>query len=108
MTNASEKAVVILAGARTPFGTFGGSLKQFTATDLGVFASVAALERANVSAADIDQVFFGNVLQTSSDAIYLARHIGLRAGVSQSSPALTVNRLCGSGFQSIISAAQSL
>ena len=108
MTNASEKAVVILAGARTPFGKFGGSLKQFTATDLGVFASIAALERANVSCADVDQVFFGNALQTSSDAIYLARHVGLRAGIPQSSPALTVNRLCGSGFQSIISGAQTL
>jgi acetyl-CoA acyltransferase 2 len=108
MGNASERAIVILAGARTPFGKFGGSFKQFTATDLGVFASVAAIDRANVSTADIDHVFFGNALQTSSDAIYLARHVGLRAGVPQGSPALTVNRLCGSGFQSIISGAQAL
>lgn len=108
MVNSAEKAIVILAGARTPFGKFGGALSRFTATDLGVFASVAAIERANVSPADIDHVIFGNALQTSSDAIYLARHVGLRAGVSKNSPALTVNRLCGSGFQSIISGAQLL
>jgi len=66
------------------------------------------MSRANVSPADIDHVIFGNVLQTSSDAIYLARHVGLRAGIPKSSPALTVNRLCGSGFQSIISGAQLL
>ncbi|HEY7168384.1 MAG TPA: acetyl-CoA C-acetyltransferase [Candidatus Binatia bacterium] len=99
---------MILAGARTPFGKFGGSLRRFTATDLGVFAALAAIERANVSPEDIDHVIFGNALQTSADAIYLARHIGLRAGVPQKSPALTVNRLCGSGFQSIISGAQLL
>jgi acetyl-CoA acetyltransferase family protein len=83
-------------------------LRRFTATDLGVFAALAAIERANVSPEDIDHVIFGNALQTSADAIYLARHIGLRAGVPQKSPALTVNRLCGSGFQSIISGAQLL
>jgi acetyl-CoA acyltransferase 2 len=108
MANSPQKAIVILAGARTPFGTFGGSLRRFTATDLGVFAAVGAIERANVSTADIDHVIFGNALQTSSDAIYLARHVGLRTGVPKSSPALTVNRLCGSGFQSIISGAQLL
>jgi acetyl-CoA acetyltransferase family protein len=108
MVNSAEKAIVILAGARTPFGKFGGALRRFTATDLGVFASVAAIERANVSPADIDHVIFGNALQTSSDAIYLARHVGLRAGLPKNSPALTVNRLCGSGFQSIISGAQLL
>jgi acetyl-CoA acyltransferase 2 len=108
MVNSAQKAIVILAGARTPFGKFGGALRRFTATDLGVFASVAAIERANVSPADIDHVIFGNALQTSSDAIYLARHVGLRAGLPKNSPALTVNRLCGSGFQSIISGAQLL
>jgi acetyl-CoA acyltransferase 2 len=108
MPESAEKRVMILAGARTPFGKFGGSLRRFTATDLGVFAALAAIERANVSPEDIDHVIFGNALQTSADAIYLARHIGLRAGVPQKSPALTVNRLCGSGFQSIISGAQLL
>jgi acetyl-CoA acyltransferase 2 len=108
MVNSAQKAIVILAGARTPFGKFGGALKRFSATHLGVFASVAAIERANVSPVDIDHVIFGNALQTSSDAIYLARHVGLRAGVPKDSPALTVNRLCGSGFQSIISGAHLL
>ena len=108
MVNSAQKAIVILAGARTPFGKFGGALKRFSATDLGVFASIAAIERANVSPVDIDHVIFGNALQTSSDAIYLARHVGLRAGVPKDSPALTVNRLCGSGFQSIIRGAHLL
>jgi acetyl-CoA acyltransferase 2 len=108
MVNSRQKAIVILAGARTPFGKFGGAFKGVTATALGVFAGIGAMSRANVSPADIDHVIFGNVLQTSSDAIYLARHVGLRAGIPKSSPALTVNRLCGSGFQSIISGAQLL
>jgi len=108
MVHSPEKAIVILAGARTPFGKFGGAFKRITATELGVFAGTAAMRRARVSPADVDHVIFGNVLQTSSDAIYLARHVGLRAGIPKNSPALTVNRLCGSGFQSIISGAQLL
>jgi acetyl-CoA acyltransferase 2 len=108
MVHSPQKAIVILAGARTPFGKFGGAFKRVIATELGVFAGIGAMSRANVSPADIDHVIFGNVLQTSSDAIYLARHVGLRAGIPKSSPALTVNRLCGSGFQSIISGAQLL
>ena len=70
--------VFILAAKRTPFGTFGGTLKGFTATDLGVIAGNAALEAAAVDRKDVDEVIFGNVLQTSADAIYFARHIGLR------------------------------
>lgn len=108
MVHSPEKAIVILAGARTPFGKFGGAFKRISATELGVFAGTAAMRRARVSPADVDHVIFGNVLQTSSDAIYLARHVGLRAGIPKNSPALTVNRLCGSGFQSIISGAQLL
>jgi acetyl-CoA acyltransferase 2 len=108
MGTATKNAVVILAGARTPFGKFGGALKDLTATDLGIVAAQEAIKRAGVRAEDIDHVIFGNALQTSSDAIYLARHIGLRAGIPPSAPALTLNRLCGSGFQSIISAAQML
>ena len=108
MADARAKGVVILDGARTPFGKFGGALRDHTATDLGVFAARAAIERAGVSAKDVDHVIFGNALQTSSDAIYLARHIGLRAGVPQSAPGLALNRLCGSGFQSIITGAQML
>src|ERR1043166_805555 len=106
MTDPAQKRIVILAGARTPFGKFGGSLRRFTATDLGVFAAVGAIERANISPSHIDHVIFGNALQTSSDAIYLARHVGLRVGIPASVPALTLNRLCGSGIQSIINAAQ--
>jgi acetyl-CoA acetyltransferase family protein len=108
MASAREKSIVILAGARTPFGKFGGALKDLTATDLGVLAAQAVIERAGVSAENIDHVIFGNALQTSSDGIYLARHIGLRAGIPQSTPALTLNRLCGSGFQSIITGTQML
>jgi len=108
MASARENAIVILAGARTPFGKFGGALKDLTATDLGVLAAQAAVERAGVSAENIDHVVFGNALQTSSDGIYLARHIGLRTGIPQSTPALTLNRLCGSGFQSIITGTQML
>lgn len=108
MARSREKTIVIVSGARTPFGKFCGALKHFTATDLGVVAARAAIERAGIVARDIDHVVFGNALQTSADAIYLARHIALRAGVPETVPAFTVNRLCGSGFQSIISAAQML
>lgn len=100
--------VVFLSGRRTPFGTFGGTLKDFTATDLGVHAAQAALNEAGVAPADIGHVVFGNALQTSSDAIYLARHIGLRAGVPEETPALTLNRLCGSGFQAIVTGAEQI
>jgi acetyl-CoA acetyltransferase family protein len=97
--------IVFLAAKRTPFGTFGGSLKDQTATDLGAHAAKAALAQARVAPDDVDHVVFGNVLQTSADAIYLARHVGLRAGLPQSVPAVTVNRLCGSGFEAIVQAA---
>jgi acetyl-CoA acyltransferase 2 len=100
--------VVFLSGRRTAMGTFGGSLKQFTANDLGAFASRAALQSSGVEASDIDEVIFGNALQTSADAIYMARHVGLKAGVPQEKPALTLNRLCGSGFQAIISGAEQI
>lgn len=100
--------VVFLSGRRTPFGTFGGTLKGLSATDLGAHAARAALESAHVAPDQVDHVVFGNALQTSSDAIYLARHVGLRAGVPVAVPALTLNRLCGSGFQAIVSGAQEI
>lgn len=100
--------LVFLDGARTPFGKFGGALKDFTAVDLGVFAAKAALERSGISPDTINHVVFGNALQTTSDTIYLARHIGLRAGVPVPVPALTVNRLCGSGFQAVVEGAHLL
>ena len=100
--------VVIVNGARTPFGNFGGVLRDVTATDLGVIAAKGALERSKVAPEKIDQVIFGNVIQTSADAIYAARHIGLKAGCREDVPALIVNRLCGSGLQAIVSGAQLL
>jgi len=100
--------VVVLSGKRTGFGTFGGSLKDFTATDLGVISSAAAIDAAGISADQVDHTFFGNALQTSADAIYLARHIALRAGVPQEKGALTVNRLCGSGFEAIVQGAKEI
>ena len=100
--------LVFLAAKRTPFGTFGGALKGHTATDLGVIAARAALVQSGVSPADVDQVVFGNVAQTSADAIYLARHIGLRCELPHKVPALTLNRLCGSGFQAIVTGAEQI
>jgi acetyl-CoA acetyltransferase family protein len=102
------KDIVVLGGARTAFGTYGGALRDVSATDLGVIAAKGALERSKVPAAEIDQVIFGNVLQTSGDAVYLARHIGLKAGAPTEAPALTINRLCGSGLQAILLAAQEI
>jgi acetyl-CoA acetyltransferase family protein len=106
-----SQEVVIVGGARTPMaeyvGTPGyGAFKDQSAIDLGVHASIAALERSKVDPASVDHVVMGNALQTSTDAIYGARHVALRSGVPEHAPALTVNRLCGSGIQSIVSAAQ--
>jgi len=95
-----------LGAKRTPFGTFGGSLKDLTATDLAVESAKAALQQARVSPEDVQHVVYGNVIQTSADAIYLPRHAGLRAGIPVPVPALGVNRLCGSGFQALVSAAE--
>jgi acetyl-CoA acyltransferase 2 len=100
--------VVFLSGVRTAFGKFGGALKGHSATDLGVIASKAAIERSGLAAEDVDHVVFGNVQQTAGDAIYMARHIGLKSGVPQAAGGLTVNRLCGSGFQSIVSGAKQI
>jgi acetyl-CoA acyltransferase 2 len=94
-----------LAAKRTAFGAFGGALRDLKATDLGTAAATAALVQAGLPADCIDQVIFGNVLQTTPEDVYCARHVGLRAGVPVDRPALTVNRLCGSGFQAVISAA---
>jgi acetyl-CoA acetyltransferase family protein len=100
--------VVFLSGARTGFGSFGGSLKELSATDLGAIAAGEALTRSGVPAAEVDHVVFGNVLQTSADAPYLARHIGLRVGLPIETPAVTVNRLCGSGFEAVVQGAQQI
>jgi acetyl-CoA acyltransferase 2 len=104
----STDEIVFLSGVRTGFGTFGGALKDLSATELGVIASRAALERSGAEPAAVDHVVFGNVLQTSADAIYLARHIGLGSGVPIETPAVTVNRLCGSGFEAVAQGAQQI
>ena len=98
--------IFILGGARTPMADYTGKLKDFSAIELGAIASRAALERTGVTPADVDHVVFGNVLQTSADAVYGARHVGLKAGLPIEVPALTVNRLCGSGIQAAISGGQ--
>jgi len=98
--------VLILGGARTPMTDYTGALKDISALELGAIASRAAFERTGVKPEWIDHAVFGNVLQTSSDAIYGARHVALKAGVPIEVPALTVNRLCGSGIQAAVSGAQ--
>jgi len=103
-----NKEIYILGGARTPMADYTGKLKDFSALDLGALASRAALSRTGVAPEMVDHVVFGNVLQTSADAVYGARHVGLRAGVPIEVPALTVNRLCGSGIQAAISGGQMI
>jgi acetyl-CoA acyltransferase 2 len=103
-----EPEVVFLSGKRTPFGSFGGSLKGLTATELAVASARAALVAAGLEGAEVDHVIYGNALQTSADAIYLARHVGLGAAIPEEVPAVTVNRLCGSGFQAITQGAQEI
>jgi acetyl-CoA acyltransferase 2 len=107
-----SKEIVFLGGARTPFaewvggktgrGETGGRLQHLTANDLGAHAGRAALERAGVAPSQTDHVVFGNALQTSADSIYGARHVGLKAGVPITTPAVTVNRICGSGIQAAV------
>jgi acetyl-CoA acyltransferase 2 len=108
MSSPRETGVVFLSGVRTGFGAFGGALKELSATDLGTVAARAAIGRAAIDPAAIGHVVFGNVLQTSADAPYLARHIGLRAGLPIEVPAVTVNRLCGSGFEAVIQGAHRI
>ena len=114
----NDKDIVIVSGARTPMaewiggkrgdGLPGGALASVSALDLGAAAARAAIERAGVPASTIDHVVMGNALQTSGDAIYGARHVALKAGIPRGVPALTVNRLCGSGHQSVVTAAQQI
>ena len=100
--------IAIVSGARTPMGRYCGKLRDFTAMELGAVASKAAIERAGLEAKDFDHAVFGNAQQTSGDALYGARHVALRAGLPIETPALTVNRLCGSGMQAIVSGAQMI
>ncbi len=96
--------LVIVNGARTAFGAYGGSLAAQSATDLAVVATKGALEKSKVQADDVDFVIMGNVLQTSKDAIYLARHVALRSGCQESTPGLILNLLCGSGVMAVANA----
>jgi acetyl-CoA acyltransferase 2 len=100
--------VVIVAGARTPMARYTGAFSEVSAIDLGAHAAKAAIQRSGVDPAEIDHVVFGNVLQTSADAIYGARHVGLKAGLKNEVPAVTVNRLCGSGIEALVQGAQRL
>src|ERR687897_1758924 len=102
------KEIYILGGARTPMADYTGKLKDFSALELGAIAARAAMERTGVKPAWVDHVVFGNVLQTSADAIYGARRAALRAGLPIGVPALTVNRLCGSGIQAAVTGAQHI
>jgi acetyl-CoA acetyltransferase family protein len=105
MTNTE---VLILGGARTPMTGYVGALKDVSALELGAIAARAALQKTRVEPAWIDHVVVGNVLQTSADAIYGARHVALKTGIPIEVPALTVNRLCGSGIQAAVSGAQMI
>jgi acetyl-CoA acetyltransferase family protein len=100
--------IVFLSGARTPFGTFGGALKDTTAVDFTVVAAKAAIQRSGVAPTDISQAIFGNVIPTTADSPYFARHVALKSGAPIETPALTVNRLCGSGFQAVVSGAEEI
>jgi acetyl-CoA acetyltransferase family protein len=100
--------VVIVAGARTPMARYTGAFSEVSAIDLGAHAGKAAIQKSGVDPAEIDHAIFGNVMQTSADAIYGARHVGLKAGLKIETPAVTVNRLCGSGIEAIVQGAQRL
>lgn len=100
--------IYLIDGARTAFGGFGGAFVNTDATELGAATAVEALKRSNVKAEDINHIFYGNVIQSSVNGAYVARHIGLKAGVPKEVPALTLNRLCGSGAQAVVTAAQHI
>ncbi|CAI8219567.1 MAG: acetyl-CoA C-acyltransferase family protein [Planktomarina sp.] len=100
--------IVILSGARTAIGTFGGSLAGISPIDLGALVAKAALDRAQVDGKQIGHVAFGHVINTEPRDMYLSRVAALQSGISESTPAMNVNRLCGSGLQAIVSVAQSL
>src|SRR5450755_3509513 len=100
--------VVIASAARTAIGSFGRSLRDVAPTELGATVARAAVERAGIEPDQIEQVVFGNVIHTAPEDMYMARVVGIRAGIPKEAPAFTVNRLCGSGVQAIVSAAQAI
>jgi acetyl-CoA acyltransferase 2 len=103
-----SKDIFIVAAKRTAFGSFGGSIKKKSAVELGTIAAKAAIAQMGAEASIIDSVCVGNVSHSTTDCAYLARHVGLKAGVPEHVPALSVNRLCGSGFQSIVNGVQEI
>jgi acetyl-CoA acetyltransferase family protein len=103
-----SQSIVILGAKRTAFGTMQGALKAMSANDLAVHAAKAAIAQSKVAPDALSHVIIGNVMQTSADAIYCARHVGLKAGLPITTPALTVNRLCGSGFQAVVNGGEQL
>ena len=107
-TQNSGQDIFFLSAVRTPFGTYGGSLRDVSVVDFTTHAARAAIERAGIDATDVDATTFGNVLYTAADSIYFSRHVSLKAGCRTESPALTVNRLCGSGFQAVVNGAEDI
>jgi len=105
---ARYEGVYLLEGARTPFGKFCGALGRISPTDLGIIVSREVIRRAHLQPDQIDHVVFANIIQSGFDAIYLPRHIGLYAGIPRTTPALMVQRICGSGFESIIAATEQI
>lgn len=104
----AKQAIFIVGAKRTPFGAFGGKLKSFTATELSVHSSKAALAQAGVTPDKVDETFFGNVISSALDGTYLSRHVALKSGAPIASPAMTINRLCGSGFETVCLGAESV
>lgn len=100
--------IFLINGARTPFGKLGGTLAGISPTDLGICATRAAIDKAGISAEDIDQVFYANIGQSSADAFFLPRHIGLYSGIPLTVPAVMLQRICGSGFETIIAGAEQI
>ena len=107
-TQNSGQDIFFLSAVRTPFGTYGGTLRDVPVVDFTAHAARAAIERAGIEAADVDATTFGNVLYTAADSIYFSRHVSLKSGCRTETPALTVNRLCGSGFQAVVNGAEDI
>jgi acetyl-CoA C-acetyltransferase len=105
---ASEREVVVLSGVRTAIGKYGGSLKDLSPTELGAIVTRESIKRAGIEPSEVEHVVFGNVIHTEIKDMYVARVAGVRGGIPVETPALTVNRLCGSGLQAIVSAAQMI
>lgn len=107
-TQNSGQDIFFLSAVRTPFGTYGGALRDVPVVDFTAHAARLAIERAGIEASDVDSTTFGNVLYTAADSIYFSRHVALKSGCRTETPALTVNRLCGSGFQAVVNGAEDI